>query len=171
VLIPPNADPDRVVQFVRGHRQWITKHVATAVRLAPNHPVKQFVDGEPFDLLGQRYRLHILDANPATSGRPQLPALAPDHTLYVRRVRPDRIRRAIIQLYREEGLAWAVREGRAYEQRGRIEGLRYEVRDLGRRRWGVYHRPPKHTTALHWAVFGLPLRLIEYVLAGRRGSG
>ncbi|WIV57959.1 M48 family metallopeptidase [Amycolatopsis nalaikhensis] len=163
VLIPPQAGPEQVVRFVRGHRRWITEKVETAVRLAPNHPVKQFVDGEIFDLLGQRYRLQLVDAGLTTNGR-QLPVLASDNILYARRERPDRVRRAITGLYRQEGLAWAVREGREYERRGRIEGLRYQVRDLGRRRWGVYHGPPKHTTALHWAVFGLPLRLIEYVL-------
>ncbi|SFQ74656.1 hypothetical protein SAMN05421810_11818 [Amycolatopsis arida] len=163
VLIPPQADPEQAVRFVRGHRRWITEKVETAVRLAPNHPVKQFVDGETFDLLGQRYWLHLVDA-PAAGGGRQLPALAPDNLLYARRECPDRVRRAIIELYRREGLAWAVREGSEYERRGRIEGLRYQVRDLGRRRWGVYHGPPKHTTALHWAAFGLPLRLIEYVL-------
>jgi hypothetical protein len=46
----------------------------------------------------------------------------------------------------------------------RWTGLRYAVRDLGRRHWGVYRGPPQHTTALHWAVFGLPIRFIEYVL-------
>ncbi|WP_435583463.1 YgjP-like metallopeptidase domain-containing protein [Amycolatopsis thermoflava] len=70
----------------------------------------------------------------------------------------------MIGLYQQVGLAWLRREGRQYELDGHITGLNYAVRDLGRRRWGIYEGPPKHTTTLHWAVFGVPLRLIEYVL-------
>ncbi|MCE7011697.1 M48 family metallopeptidase [Kibdelosporangium philippinense] len=163
VLIPSQADPDQVIRFVSGHRTWITEKVATAVRLAPDHPVKEFVDGETFDLFGQRYRLRFVDTLPA--GVEQLPAVTAERVLYVRRQRPERVRRAIIGLYRQEGLAWARREGRQYELGGRIEHLSYAVRDLGRHRWGTYEGLPKHTTTLHWAVFGLPMPLVEYVLA------
>lgn len=162
ILIPPTAGPEYVVRFVRGHLRWITKNVTTAARLAPNHSVKQFINGEQFDLLGQRYRLQLVDTPPA--GIKQLPTFTADHVLYVQKQRPEQIRRAIIGLYRQVGLTWATREGRQYEQDGQITDLRYEVRDLGRHRWGSYYRPPKHTTTLHWAVFGLPMRYIEYVL-------
>lgn len=162
ILIPPTADPEQVARFVRGHRRWITEKVETATRLAPDHPVKEFIDGEEFDLLGQRYQLHLVDTLPTDVE--QLPAVTADHVLYARRQRPEQVRRAIIGLYRQEGLAWARREGRQCEQDGQIEGVRYSVRDLGRRRWGAYYGPPKHTTTLHWAVFGLPMPLIEYVL-------
>lgn len=164
VLVPPQADPDQLVRFVRGHRNWIAEKVAAATRLAPNFAVKQFVDGETFDILGRRYQLQLVDQGSRAGVERRLPILAPDSILYARRERPDRVRRAIIGLYRQAGLTWAMQEGREYERRGRIEGLRYEVRDLGRRRWGVYHGPPSHTTTLHWAAFGLPARLIEYVL-------
>jgi hypothetical protein len=76
----------------------------------------------------------------------------------------EQVRRAIIGLYQQVGLDWVRRVGRQYELDGRIEALDYVVRDLGHRRWGCYYGPPKHTTTLHWAVFGLPVRLIEYVL-------
>lgn len=162
VLIPPTADPKQVAWFVRSHRRWIIEKVETATRLAPDHPVKEFVDGEEFDLLGQRYQLHLVDALP--TGVEQLPAATGDHILYARRQRPEQVRRAIIGLYRQVGLGWTRSEGRQYERDGRIEGLDYEVRDLGRRRWGVYRGAPKHITGLHWAVFGLPMHLVEYVL-------
>jgi hypothetical protein len=93
-----------------------------------------------------------------------MPAATAGHILYARRQRPEQVRRAIIGLYRQVGLAWTKREGRQYELDGRIEGLDYVVRDLGQRRWGAYYGPPKHMTTLHWAAFGLPVHLIEYVL-------
>jgi predicted metal-dependent hydrolase len=162
VLIPATADPEQVAWFVRSRRQWITEKVHTAISLAPDHAFKECVGGAEFDLLGDRYRLQLVDAAPA--GVERLPALTADGVLYVRRQRPEQTRRAVIGLYREVGLAWVCREGRQYELDGRITGLQYAVRDLGRRRWGVYCGPPQHTTTLHWAVFGLPLRFIEYVL-------
>ena len=162
VLIPPTAAPEQVARFVGSHRRWITEKVDTATRLAPDHAVKEFVDGEEFDLLGQRYRLRLVDASP--TGAAQLPVITSHGVLSARTQRPELVRRAVIGLYQQVGLAWLRREGRQYELDGHITGLSYAVRDLGRRRWGIYEGLPKHTTTLHWAVFGLPLRLIEYVL-------
>ncbi|WP_409490691.1 M48 family metallopeptidase [Amycolatopsis sp. cmx-11-12] len=162
VLIPPTADPEQVAWFVRSHRRWIIEKVETAPRLAPDHSVKGFVDSEEFDLLGERYRLQLVDSLP--SGVGQSPAATADHVLYARRQRPEQVRRAVIELYRQVGLSWLKREGRQYELAGGIEGLDYVVRGLGRRRWGAYYGPPKHTTTLHWAAFGLPVHLVEYVL-------
>ncbi|TCO55884.1 YgjP-like metallopeptidase domain-containing protein [Actinocrispum wychmicini] len=127
----------------------------------PGHAVKEFVDGEDFDLLGHRYRLHLVDTPAA--GIAALPMITLGSVLYARRQRPQQIRRAVIGLYCETGLAWVRRVGRPYELDGQIPGLTYAVRDLGRYRWGVYNGH-KHTTTVHWAAFGLPLRLTEYVL-------
>jgi hypothetical protein len=162
VLIPPTTDPDEVVRFVGSRRRWIAAQVDTATRLAPDHAVKHLVDGEEFTLLGHRHRLCLVDTAPAAVG--QLPAATADGLLYVRRQRPQQVRRAIIDVYRQVGLAWLRREGRQYELDAGITGLSYVVRDLGRQRWGIYNGPPRHTTTLHWAVFGLPVHLAEYVL-------
>lgn len=161
ILVPPTASPHHVARLVRSRRRWITKAMDKARRLAPDHPVKEFVDDEEFDLLGQRYRLQLVDSLPA--GTERLPTAKADHVLLARRQRPEQVRRAVIGLYRQVGLAWATRMGRQYELDGGIEGLSYVVRDLGRRRWGAYYGV-KHTTTLHWAVFGLPVQLVEYVL-------
>ena len=163
VLIPPTAAPEQVARFVGSHRRWITEKVVTATRLAPDHAVKEFVNGEEFDLLGRRYRLQLVDGSSAGAAR--LPLITSDGLLSVRRQRRELVRRAVIGVYQQAGLAWLRREGRQYELDGRITGLSYAVRDLGRHRWGIYEGPPKHATTLHWAVFGLPMPLIEYALA------
>lgn len=162
VLVPPTTDPDELVRFVGSRRRWIAAQLDTATRLAPDHPVKQLGDGEEFTLLGQRNRLCLVDTTPAAVG--QLPTTTADGLLYVRRQRPQQVRRAITEVYQQAGLAWLRREGRQYELDGGITGLNYVVRDLGRQRWGTYTGPPRHTTTLHWAVFGLPVHLAEYVL-------
>ncbi|RLK61928.1 M48 family metallopeptidase [Actinokineospora cianjurensis] len=162
ILVPPTAEPDDIARFVDRHRHRISEHVHTTTRLASNHAVKDFVDGEEFDLLGRSYRLRLVTTPPP--GVDQLPAITADGVLYARTQRPELVRRAVIGLYRQVGLAWLRREGRRYEVDGRIIGLTYAVRDLGRRRWGIYTSPSVHTTTLHWAAFGLPTKLIEYVL-------
>ena len=113
-----------------------------ATQLAPDHPVKEFLDGEEFHLYGTSYRLQLVDRAPA--GVEQLPSFAPEGILYVRRQSQDQVRRAIIGLYRQIGLAWLQQHGRQYELDGQISDLAYVVRDLGRRHWGLYYTPPKH---------------------------
>ncbi|MEV6242711.1 YgjP-like metallopeptidase domain-containing protein [Lentzea sp. NPDC051838] len=104
VLVPPAIDPRLITWFVTCKRQWLTEKVKIATQLAPDHPLKEFVDGEEFQLYGARYRLQFVDRAPA--GIEQLAAFAPDGILYVRRQSPARVRQAIIMLYRQIGLAW-----------------------------------------------------------------
>jgi predicted metal-dependent hydrolase len=162
ILVPPATDPDELARFVASRRRWLAAQVDTATCLAPDHAVKRLVDGEGFILLGQRYRLRLVDTTPAAVE--QLPVATDNGLLCVRRQRPQQVRRAIIEAYRRVGLAWLRQEGRQYELAGSITGLSYAVRGLGRQRWGTYTGPPQHTTTLHWAVFGLPVHLAEYVL-------
>jgi predicted metal-dependent hydrolase len=162
ILVPPGTDPDELARFVGSRRRWLAAQVDTATRLAPDHAVKQLVDREEFTLLGRRYRLCLVNTTPAAVE--QLSAATTDGLLYVRRQRPQQIRRAIIEVYRQAGLAWLRREGRQYELASGIARVNYVVRDLGRQRWGTYAGPPQHATTLHWAVFGLPVHLAEYVL-------
>ncbi|MEU3642924.1 YgjP-like metallopeptidase domain-containing protein [Lentzea sp. NPDC034063] len=163
VLVPQNTDPRLITWFVTCKRQWLTEKVKIATRLAPAHPIKEFIDGEEFHLYGASYRLQLVDHVPAAVD--QLPAFAPEGILYVHRQSPAQIRLAIIGLYRKIGLAWLQRHGRQYELDGQISDLTYVVRDLGRRHWGLYYTPPKHTVAAHWSAFSLPVRLVEYLLA------
>jgi predicted metal-dependent hydrolase len=95
VLVPPTTDPRLISGFVTCKRQWLTEKVKIATRLAPDHPVKEFVDGEEFQLYGASYRLQFVDRAPA--GIEQLPAFAPEGILCVRRQSQDQVRRAIIR--------------------------------------------------------------------------
>ena len=163
VLVPPTVDPRLITWFITSKRHWLTEKVKVATLMAPNHPVKEFVDGEEFHLYGVGYRLQLVDRAPA--GIEQLAVFAPDGILYARRQSPAQTRRAIIGLYRQMGLEWVRHHGRRYEFDGQISDLDYVVRDLGRRHWGLYYTPPEHRVAVHWAVFSMPLRLVEYLLA------
>jgi hypothetical protein len=164
VLVPPTAPPERVAALVAASRPKIANEVRAAVALAPDFAVKSFTQGEGYNLLGRTCRLHLVgDDRAGRTPRVDLES-ADEPLLVVGQGPPKQVRGGIIALYQQEGLAWARQHGQHYEQRGRIENLRYEVRDLGRRRWGTYDTTP-HLMGVHWATFGLPVHLIEYVLA------
>ncbi|MEV6236767.1 YgjP-like metallopeptidase domain-containing protein [Lentzea sp. NPDC051838] len=139
VLVPPTTDPRHITWFVTCKRRWLTEKVKIATELAPDHSIKEFVDGEEFYLFGISYQLRLVDHAPA--GIEQLPMFAPDGNLYCRRQRPVQVRRAIIGLYQQVGLQWIRRHGRRYELDGAIPDLAYVVRDLGRSHWGLYYNP------------------------------
>lgn len=164
VLVPPGTDPQRVAGYLRGHHTWLATNVRRAVELAPEFAAKRWIDGEQFDLLGACHTLRLTDDGPAARTLRHHSVPGAHLTLQVRRDRPEAMRRAVITLYREQGLAWAQQHGEPYERRGGIQQLQYEVRDLGRHRWGTYNHA-KHLVTLHWPLFGLPTELIEYVLA------
>ncbi|MCI2420063.1 M48 family metallopeptidase [Saccharopolyspora sp. K220] len=163
VLVPPHATPERVADVIRHHWGWLAQKIPEARRLAPDFAVKTFVNGEGFYLLGRSYRLHLTDDGPPTRIERLPHVLGTDEFLCVRRDRLDAMCNAVIALYCDRGMAWAREHGEQYEHHANIQGLRYEVRSLGRRRWGSYS-PTKHLVSLHWPVFGLPQELIEYVL-------
>ncbi|MBK0868701.1 DUF45 domain-containing protein [Saccharopolyspora sp. HNM0986] len=163
VLVPPHTTPDRVADFVRTHRGWLARKIPEARQLAPDFAVKEFVNGEGFALLGRSYRLRLTDNGPPARIERRPHALGSDLFLCVRRNRPEAMRTAVVNLYCDRGVAWARQRGEQYEGRGGIQDLDYEVRDLGRRRWGAYS-PAKHLVSLHWPLFELPRELIEYVL-------
>ncbi|MFS8102695.1 M48 family metallopeptidase [Lentzea alba] len=161
VLVPTAATIERVVKFVSDRRSWINQQRERFELCAPRYPAKALVDGEPFDLLGHRYLLRLVTTPPGDIGK--LPAIAKDGILYAKPQRPDVARRAIAGLYRDGGLAWMQQQGRPYEVDGGISGLSYAVRNLGRKRWGIYEGPDKHLVTMHWTAFALPMPLVEYV--------
>jgi predicted metal-dependent hydrolase len=164
VLVPPTVPPERVAAFVAESRPKIVDKVSAAVALAPDFAVTNLVQGERYDLLGRTHQLRLVaDDRAGRTPRIDLDGSG-EPVIVVRHGPPERIRRDIITLYQEQGLVWARQHGQHYERLGRIENLRYEVRDLGRRRWGVYETT-SHMIGVHWATFGLPVHLIEYVLA------
>lgn len=163
VLVPPHTTPEQVADFIRRRRGWLAREIPNARQLAPDFAVKEFVNGEGFALLGRSYRLSLTDDGPPARIERRPHALGSDLFLCVRRDRPDTMRTAVINLYRDQGLDWARQRGEQCERRGGIQGLDYEVRNLGSRRWGAYS-PTKHLVSFHWPLFGLPRELIEYVL-------
>ncbi|MFD8494875.1 M48 family metallopeptidase [Amycolatopsis sp. NPDC059657] len=158
VLVPPDVPVDRVAHFVAAERAWIARNRERAQQLAPDFAMKTLVDGETFDLLGKRYHLRL-----TADGQPAQVDAGTDGLLSVRRADPEVMREAIIALYCTHGLDWAREHGAKYRHLTGLRGLRYAVRDLGSRHWGIYQKAP-HLVTLHWPLFGLSEQVTEYVL-------
>ncbi|WP_436992203.1 M48 family metallopeptidase [Streptomyces sp. enrichment culture] len=165
--VPGGCGRERAEEFVRDSRGWIEEKLALWERNRPLNPVRRLVDGELFRYLGRDYRLALVDD-------PGLPVGLVAGELRLDRktaADPRRGRLAITGWYRRSGLRLA--RGRLQPWAGRMEVPEpaLAVRDLGRR-WGTYRSDSGTGTgcgtgrmALHWAVFQLPVPLLDYVIA------
>ncbi|MEV0700060.1 YgjP-like metallopeptidase domain-containing protein [Saccharopolyspora sp. NPDC050389] len=148
VLVPPHATPEQVADFVRRYQSWLARNIPEARQLAPDFAIKEFVDGEEFDLLGRTYRLRLTEGGTPARTERVVHALGATDFLYIPHTRLEAPRHAMITLYSDRGVAWTREHGEPYERRGAIQGVRYEVRSLGSRRWA----PTAATTPCHREV-------------------
>ncbi|MFE9608549.1 M48 family metallopeptidase [Streptomyces sp. NPDC006012] len=159
---PRNCAVARAETFLREGEGWLADKLRRRAVHPPAHPVREIRDGESFTYLGRTYRLRIGGEGHAGvrifAGRMVIDQdLAQD---------PTGARRVLIAWYRKAGQRWA--QGRLQPWAARMEVREPEivVRDVGNR-WGTY-RPGgggPGSMALHWALFQLPVHLIDYVIA------
>lgn len=131
LAVPPGADPDQVARFVRNKTDWIARNL----RHTHTHPlaVKQLIDGENFPLLDVPHRLRLTnDGPPAAAESTSSLSGGRIRELQVHRGDPRRMRQAIIDWYRAEGLDVAHQLGDRFLRRTHVApGLRWNVRDIG----------------------------------------
>jgi predicted metal-dependent hydrolase len=163
---PVDCDEARARVFVTMHEDWIRQKARLRDRFRPAHASVDLLDGTVFRYLGREYRLLLADDD-AGPVRLQAGRLRLD-----RSAASDRAagRKALIDWYQRAGTSWA--RGRLQPWAGRlgVAEPQVEVRDLGQR-WGAYipgssgEGDAPGRMALHWAVFQLPIRLVDYVIA------
>ncbi len=162
---PTDCDAERAQEFVRTHEDWIADKARLRDRFRPAHASVDLLDGTVFRYLGREYRLLLVDAD-AGMVRLRAGRLCLDRSVAAER---DAGRGALIDWYKRAGASWSL--GRLQPWAGRLDVAepRVEVRDLGQR-WGTYipggsgEGDTLGRMALHWAVFQLPIRLVDYVI-------
>ncbi|MFI7608487.1 SprT-like domain-containing protein [Micromonospora sp. NPDC049366] len=181
-VLPPTVTPERFAAGVAGTVGQLARSVQDRSRFSATRPVKELVGGESFPWLGRNHRLRITQPGPQECCRmcreqvirdPAVPVLAErvhaaglsSRPSYWLSVLPSALNaEAIIAWYRQQGQAWVDEHAPEWVQRlDPARGLRIVVRDLGRRRWGVY-RTRKHQVELHWALFQLDREFVEHTL-------
>ncbi|WP_308405503.1 M48 family metallopeptidase [Streptomyces tardus] len=167
VRTPLGAGFDAVDRFVRENRRWIDAKLELWRRHRPLNSAPRLAEGELFRYLGREYRLALTEA----SAPPAPVRLVAGQFLLDARVAEDPVlaRAHLRRWYREAGADWS--RGRLQPWAGRMEVAepRLVVRDVGKR-WGTYRAAPEPggspgVMALHWGLFQLPPRLIDYVIA------
>ncbi|MCZ1009050.1 M48 family metallopeptidase [Streptomyces lydicus] len=173
---PEECRRHRAEKFVRDNRPWIESKLLLSEERRQLHPVRSLYDGEIHRYLGRDYPLLLVDG-PAGheddshdgQGRSDAPVRLVAGRLRLSRsvaADPQQARKAIAAWYSRAGQRWVRGRLQPWAARMDVAEPPVEVRDLGHR-WGTYRAGPNGggRVALHWAVFQLPIHLIDYVIA------
>ncbi|MGW7708293.1 M48 family metallopeptidase [Streptomyces sp. NPDC054771] len=159
---PATARPQDAVDFVRAVRHRIGRAALKARENAPDHPVKELVNGESIYWLGMPARLRLLDGD-----APMIERVSTGHGwwMHLHRDAVQHGARPFIRWYSEQGTELLGREAPQWWARMAYRQPLPEVRvaDIGRTRWGKYE-PARHRVTLAWQTLQLPLAHVRYVL-------
>lgn len=165
---PKGCRVGRAEDFVRASAGWIEAKARLSEERRQLHPTRSLRDGEVHRYLGRDYRLLVVDA-PPDEGRPVAAVrLVAGRLRLESRVAADPVlaRKALADWYSCAGQRWM--QGRLQPLAARMDlpEPTVGVRDLGHR-WGSYRASATDDGAisLHWAVFQLPMNLVDYVVA------
>ncbi|MCA6094313.1 M48 family metallopeptidase [Streptomyces sp. SCA3-4] len=162
---PQECGHRRAEDFVQASRHWIDSKLRLSEERRQLHPVRSLRNGEIHRYLGRDYRLLVVDDEDETTASLRLVAgrmrlgrsVAAD---------PRAARRAFAVWYSSRGLRWVQGRLQPWAARMDVPEPEVDVRDLVHR-WGTYRVGANGSgrMALHWAVFQLPIHLIDYVIA------
>ncbi|MFF4280308.1 M48 family metallopeptidase [Streptomyces kronopolitis] len=173
---PTECSLHRAEKFVRDNRRWIDSKLMLSEERRQLHPVRSLYDGEIHRYLGRDYKLLLVDGPVGEEddghderGRSHVPVRLVAGRLRLSRsvaADPQQARKAIAAWYSRAGQRWVQGRLQPWAARMGVAEPAVEVRDLGHR-WGTYRTGPDGSgrVALHWAVFQLPIHLIDYVIA------
>ncbi|WLQ34705.1 SprT family zinc-dependent metalloprotease [Streptomyces castrisilvae] len=166
--VPKGCGVRRAEDFVRSSAGWIDAKARLSEERRQLHPTRSLRDGEIHRYLGRDYRLLVVDA-PPDEGQPVAAV-----RLVAGRLRLDSgvaadpvlARRALADWYGRAGQRWIQGRLQPWAARMDLPEPTVRVRDLGHR-WGSYRAGSTDdgTISLHWAVFQLPMHLVDYVVA------
>ncbi|MFI0763292.1 SprT family zinc-dependent metalloprotease [Streptomyces anulatus] len=167
--VPKGCEVRRAEDFVRSSAGWIDAKTRLSKERRQLHPTRSLKDGEIHRYLGRDHRLLVVDAGSAgtpvlavrlVAGRLRLDRTAADD--------PELARRALADWYSRAGQRWMRGRLQPWAARMDVPEPAVRVRDLGHR-WGSYRAGAgdgdEGMISLHWAVFQLPIHLVDYVIA------
>ncbi|KAB8183260.1 DUF45 domain-containing protein [Nonomuraea phyllanthi] len=155
VRVPEQISPQNLVEIVQRRMRWLARSVADQTLLTPDHPVKQMVGGESYAVFGHNHRLLPVEWS-------KHPVVVRGRQLEVVQATPDTMAATLIHWYQARGQDWLGRQAPQLAHRLGVPLPKINVGDL-RAQWGRCHAG--ELIQFHWALFQLPVRLIELVLA------
>jgi len=155
VLAPPRMPVSLIEHFVQSKQPWIQKKLSFNREHHSPHIAKQFVHGEPFQLLGKAYTLELLTGKRSVAIKNDL--------LLVSHAHPgqETTRRQLSRWYRQQAEAhFKDRCGIFAERIGR------QARSVGvkgyKSRWGSCHIDGR--VYFNWRLIMAPAQVIDYVV-------
>ncbi|MDQ2883195.1 MAG: M48 family metallopeptidase [Actinomycetota bacterium] len=154
IAVPRDTDAVEVVAAVKARLPWMVRTANRQAEIAADHPAKEIVDGENFPYLGRPRRLVLVnDADEDIQ-------LTGDRLLAVSGEQ-GRVAASIVTWYGRAGATWLHDRAPHWAQRLSVRPSWVRVDALGQR-WG--QRTENGGVVLHWAVFQLPVHLVDLVV-------
>jgi len=165
--VPADATPDEVLRLLSKNRDRIGAMLNKAKKCVPDHPVKEFVNGEGFLWLGRSARLRLVD-NPDTTLR-HASGYGTGYWFELDRTAVPNAAKTLIDWYSREGTGWIQAEATQLWSRMAPHRPMPTVRagNIGRTRWGKHVQRPgqdQDEVTIAWQTFQLTPNLIRHVL-------
>lgn len=162
VLVPEKFDLDAIEVLLHGKAQWLLKHLNQSVPL-PTLPLKEFVSGEGFLLLGRLYQLQVTSQSKITpqvmvDGR-HIRVVIP--MTLVPQQHPVIVREILVQWYLAEAKQLLSERIDHYVPIVGVAPTRLKIAEY-KSRWGFCREDG--LIALNWRILQAPPSVIDYVV-------
>ncbi|MCX5751122.1 MAG: SprT family zinc-dependent metalloprotease [Candidatus Saganbacteria bacterium] len=153
VRAPKRAPLEFIEQFVQDKMWWINKHLQSAKEKQQKAGPKQFINGEEFLFLGNKYELIVTEKGPAR--------LSFDGTFQLLSKKLDKARDLFAKWYKKQA-EYKLQERAVYYSE--VSGLKYGKIKLNsaKKRWGSC--TPQGNLNFCWRLIMAPLSVIDYVV-------
>jgi predicted metal-dependent hydrolase len=153
VRAPKRATRKEIDALLEKHASWIAKKQAEAKTKHAAMPSHQFVDGEHFFFLGERYSLKLVDQ--------QAVSLRFDKGFYLSKDAQSKAAALFEQFYRQEARRIFTERVRHYTEKYDFEVAKIKL-SSAKKRWGSCSS--KGNLNLVWRLVMAPLEIIDYVI-------
>lgn len=150
---PLNAGCEELLAWARTKLLWVHRKLALKQESTPKVRNPEYVTGETFSYLGNRYRLQLVAS--------QDESLRFDGTRYLLRRDVRLADRHFRSWYIGAARAWLPKRVELLRKRTGADPVRVVVRDLGYR-WGSCGRDG--ALYFNWRLLQLPVRVLDYVV-------
>jgi predicted metal-dependent hydrolase len=154
VRAPNRARIDEIEKVVIGHRRWIYKTREKILREERSVPIRKYMEGEEFPLLGRNYKLQLTDSD--------IIALYFKDVFFLSKKYHFAAKQAFVQWYRLRAKNVIPQRVILYAAKSNLRYGRIGITNAGRR-WGSCSH--KGNLNFSWRLVMAPIEAIDYVVA------
>ena len=164
IIAPNRVSAAQIQDIVQKKAEWISKKLSLMEEIKNNMPKREFISGEMLPYLGADYTLEVLEQSRLKSVKASLlddkfvvsiPTSLPDEE------RPQRIREALVKLYRQCALELAIERIQAYSVKTGLEPSKVIIKEQ-RKRWGSC--TASGIININWKIVIAPISVVDYLV-------